>query len=81
MSKSRKTSARDGSFGLNDRQAPDFRHQGQIQAADYTPFEPLITTAILTATAFRLRDDDALTEALRMLVQAVRPFEARLSEE
>jgi hypothetical protein len=37
--------------------------------------QPLISAALLTATAFRLRDQDALTSALRLLVRAIRLFE------
>lgn len=37
--------------------------------------ESVITAALLVATAFRLRDEDALVIALRQLVEAVRRFE------
>lgn len=77
MTKPRKTSAQSGMFELNERQAADFRHQGHVQAADYAPFESLISAAILTATAFRLKDRDALIQSLRRLVRAVRPFESQ----
>jgi len=75
MTKPRKTSVRNSTPGLNDQQAADFRHQEHVHAADYAPFEPLISAAILTATAFRLKDADGLVQALRHLVRAVRPFE------
>lgn len=76
MTKPKKTSVRVVPSGLNDQQAADFRHQEHVQSADYTPFEPLISAAILTATAFRLKDQEALIQALRRLVRAVRPFES-----
>jgi hypothetical protein len=39
--------------------------------------EPLISAAMLTATAFRLRDEEGLIVALRELVDAVDRFEMR----
>ena len=39
--------------------------------------EAVISAALLAATAFRLRDRQALLSALRMLVRATRSFEAR----
>lgn len=80
MTKPSSKSALDNTIGLNDRPGADFRRDEQADTADYAPFQPLITTAILATTAFRLRDDEALTEALRRLVQAVRPFEAGLDQ-
>jgi hypothetical protein len=75
MTKPRKTSVRNDTPGLSDRQAADFRHQEHVHASELVSFEALISAAILAATAFRLKDQDALTQALRRLVQAVRPFE------
>jgi hypothetical protein len=43
--------------------------------AELLQAEPLISAAVLAATAFRLRDRDALTEALRLLVQATEAWE------
>ena len=43
--------------------------------AELDQIEPLIGAALLAATAFRLRDQDGLNEALRRLVQALVPFE------
>jgi hypothetical protein len=40
----------------------------------------LVSTAILATTAFRLRDQDGLTLALRLLVGAVRPFESDMQD-
>ncbi len=74
-------SARNGTKGLSDRPQADFLQENDVQALDYAPFQSLITTAILAATAFRLRDQDGLTEALRRLVQAVRPFEVDPTEQ
>jgi hypothetical protein len=39
--------------------------------------EAVISAALLAATAFRLRDRQALLSALRLLVRATRSFESR----
>jgi hypothetical protein len=39
--------------------------------------EAVISAALLAATAFRLRDRQALLSALRLLVRATRSFERR----
>ncbi len=74
-------SARNGTNGFSDRPRADFLEENDTRSIEHAPFQSLITTAILTATAFRLRDQDGLTEALRRLVQAVRPFEVDPSEQ
>jgi len=43
--------------------------------ADQAPMEGLISAALLTATAFRLKDAAGLVLALRDLVAAVKPYE------
>ena len=43
--------------------------------AELLQAEPLISAAVLAATAFRLRDREALTEGLRLLVQATEAWE------
>ena len=68
-------------IGLYDRPGPDFRHDPGEGVMRADPYEPLITSAILTATAFRMRDNEALIEALRMLVRVVQPFESRAAED
>lgn len=80
MTNSGKKSVRNGTIGLHDRPKADFVQKSDICAPDPASFQSLITTAVLVATAFRLRDQDGLTEALRHLVQAVRPFEVELNE-
>ena len=45
--------------------------------AERDEVEAVISAALLAATAFRLRDRQALLSALRMLVRATRSFEAR----
>ena len=44
--------------------------------AELDQVEPVISAAVLAATAFRMRDQEALVSALRMLVRATRLFEA-----
>jgi hypothetical protein len=52
------------------------RHEAGRLRAELDRVEPVIGAALLTATAFRLRDRAALDEAMRMLVAATRAFEA-----
>lgn len=56
-------------FTAAPRQAP-------MTAPASDPMEPLIGAALLTAAAFRLRDEDALCHALRLLVEAAQAVEA-----
>ena len=76
MTKPSGTSAYERTTGLNDRQNADFHHDHPSTNKGDAAYQPLITSAILTTTAFRLRDDDALIEALRLLLRAVKPFES-----
>ena len=63
-------------IGLSDRPSADFSHDQHADMTASIATPPLITTAILAATAFRLRDDAGLIQAMRMLVRAVQPFES-----
>jgi hypothetical protein len=45
--------------------------------AELDEVEPVISAALLVATAFRLRDQEGLLSALRLLVEATRTFEER----
>lgn len=76
MTKPSGTSAYKRTIGLNDRQTADFHHDDPSTVRGDAAYQPLITSAILTTTAFRMRDDDALIEALRLLLRAVKPFES-----
>ena len=80
MTRSSRKSARNGTIGFHERPQAEFRRTDDV-SADYAPFQSLITSAILAATAFRLRDQDGLTEALRRLVRAVQPFEVDPTQE
>jgi len=55
----------------------DLRRANRELRAELEALEPVISAAVLTATAFRLRDHDALIGALRLLVRAVRRLEER----
>jgi hypothetical protein len=68
-------------IGLSDRHGADFSHDHPSSLTDGEPYQPLITSAILATTAFRMRDDTALIEALRLLMRAVKPFESDFSVE
>ncbi len=81
MTKLSSTSVIPKTIGLSDRPHADFSHNQHPSLATDEPYQPLITAAILTTTAFRMRDNTALIEALRMLVRAVKPFESDLSEQ
>ena len=51
------------------------RTENAALRAELGQVEPLVGAALLAATAFRLRDEDGLSDALRRLVQALVPFE------
>jgi hypothetical protein len=53
----------------------ELRRRADSLEADLNEQAPVITGALLTATAFRLRDEAALITALRALVSAVAAFE------
>lgn len=46
-----------------------------LDQTDIDPQERLVTAALLTATAFRLKDGDGLVMALRTLVAAVSAYD------
>ena len=79
MSSFDEKSVRNGTVGLGDRPRAEFVQDQGASLIDDASFQRLITSAILAATAFRLRDHDGLTEALRLLVDAVKPFEVDAS--
>ena len=81
MTISNRKSARNGTRGLSDRPQADFLQKDEVSILDHASFQSLVTAAVLAATAFRLRDQDGLTEALRRLVLAVQPFEAKPTED
>lgn len=54
----------------------ELHRENRALQAELDQVEPLISAAVLAATAFRMRDQEALVSALRMLVRATRLFEA-----
>ena len=55
----------------------DLHRQTRALRSELDEIQPLISAAVLTATAFRLRDNDGLVSALRILVGATRTLEER----
>jgi hypothetical protein len=53
------------------------RQENQALTDELDEVQPVVSAAVLTATAFRLRDHEALITALRLLVGATRLFEDR----
>ena len=51
------------------------RQENRALRAELDELEPVVSAAVLTATAFRLRDHEALITALRTLVRVIRMFE------
>lgn len=55
--------------------AVEWPQDNRALRAELARLEPVVGAALLAATAFRLRDHEALISALRMLVQVTRSFE------
>ena len=55
----------------------DLRRQTRALRSELDEVQPLISAAVLAATAFRLRDNDGLVSALRILVGATKTLEER----
>ena len=56
---------------------PDRAQQVHELRTELAELQPLVSAAVLTATAFRMRDHEALISALRLLVRCVRLVEER----
>ena len=61
----------------DDLAIADLHEQNTTLRAELDEVEPVISAAVLAATAFRLRDQAGLVSALRMLVRATSWLEAR----
>jgi len=48
---------------------------GPAVRAELARLEPVVGATLLVATAFRLRDDEALISALRLLCRVIRAWE------
>jgi hypothetical protein len=55
----------------------DLHRQNTLLRTELDEVQPVISASLLVATAFRLRDQNALVSALRLLVRAMQLFEAR----
>ena len=55
----------------------DLHEQNVALRAELHEVQPVISAAMLAATAFRLRDQRGLTSALRLLVRAMTGLEER----
>ena len=73
--------ARDHQLVPANSNQQDDGHRSAALAALLAAQEPVIGAAILTAAAFRLRDEDGLIETLRRLSQAVANHEAVATQE
>jgi len=68
----------DGTYPHHDPSAiADLHRQACALQAELDEVQPVISAAVLAATAFRMRDNDNLVSALRILVGATKTFEER----
>jgi predicted alpha/beta hydrolase len=68
---------RNEQLDYEDLAIADLHRQNTLLRAELDEVEPVISASLLVATAFRLRDQNALVSALRLLVRAIRLFEDR----
>lgn len=61
----------------DDLAIADLHQQNTTLRAELDEVEPVISAAVLAATAFRLRDQAGLVSALRLLVRATTWLEAK----
>lgn len=65
-----------GQLDGEDLDLTRLHRQNRALRSELDQVEPVISASLLVATAFRLRDQKALVSALRLLVRAIRLFEA-----
>jgi hypothetical protein len=63
----------------DDLAIADLHEQNVALQAELDEVQPVVSAAVLAATAFRLRDQNGLLSALRLLVRATTWFEERRS--
>jgi hypothetical protein len=63
----------------DDLAIADMQEQNVALRAELDEVQPVISAAVLAATAFRLRDQSGLVSALRLLVRATTWLEERRS--
>jgi hypothetical protein len=63
----------------DDLGIPDLQEQNVALRAELDEVQPVVSAAVLAATAFRLRDQSGLVSALRLLVRATTWLEEQRS--
>ena len=71
------TAVRQEQLDSDDLAIADLHEQNVTMRAELREVEPVISAAVLAATAFRLRDQRGLISALRLLVRATTWLEER----
>jgi hypothetical protein len=64
-------------YSIDHLAIADLHRQTRALRSELDEVQPLISAAVLAATAFRLRDNDGLVCALRILVGATKTLEER----
>jgi hypothetical protein len=77
MAPSSITAVRHDRLDGDDLAIADLHEQNTELRAELDEVQPVISAAVLAATAFRLRDQNGLISALRLLVRATQGLEAR----
>ena len=79
MAASSITVIRNDQLDGDDLAIADLHEQNLALRAELDEVQPVISAAVLAATAFRLRDQSGLVSALRLLVRATTWLEERRS--
>jgi hypothetical protein len=77
MAPSSITAVRHDLLDGDDLAIADLHERNTELRAELDEVQPVISAAVLAATAFRLRDQNGLISALRLLVRATQGLEAR----
>ena len=77
MAPSSITAVRHDHLEGDDLAIADLHEQNLALRAELDEVQPVISAAVLAATAFRLRDQDGLVSAMRLLVRAMTGLEAK----
>jgi hypothetical protein len=71
------TAVRHDQLDGDDSAIADLHEQNIALRAELDEVQPVISAAVLACTVFRLRDQDGLVSALRLLVRATTWLESR----
>jgi hypothetical protein len=77
MAPSSITAVRHDQLDGDDLAIADLHEQNTELRAELDEVQPVISAAVLAATAFRLRDQNGLVSALRLLVRATKGLEVK----